>query len=166
MNKMIGGLEIATRGDRELVFTRTFNAPRRLVFEAMTTPHLLQRWLGVHNGWSLNVCTIDLRVGGAYRYEWANRTGLRMGMGGVFLEIDAPAKVVNTERFDDHWYPGDAVDTLELVEREGITHMTMTVCYESPEALASALKTPMEQGMALGYDTLEAQLPLMFPGQL
>ena len=101
------GLKLTTRGDREIVMTRAFAAPRRLVFEAFTKPELLKRWLLGPDGWSMPVCEIDLRVGGRYRYVWRNdRDGTEMGMGGVYREIAVPERVVATEKFDDAWYPG------------------------------------------------------------
>src|SRR4030095_6555160 len=83
---MSNTLKIATPSDREIAMTRVFDAPRQLVFEAYTTPELLKRWLGVFGGWTLDVCEVDLRVGGAYRYEW-NRSGKSMGLRGVFVDI-------------------------------------------------------------------------------
>src|SRR5438034_218410 len=70
MNKEICGLVVTTPTDREIKMTRSFNAPRTLVFEALTKPELVQRWLLGPDGWSMIVCKIDLHVGGAYRYEW------------------------------------------------------------------------------------------------
>jgi len=68
-------LEVAPRGEREIVMTRVFDAPRNLVFEAYTKPELVKRWLGVFGGWTLPVCEIDLRVGGSYRFVWRNADG-------------------------------------------------------------------------------------------
>lgn len=147
-------LKITTRGDRELVMTRAFDAPRHLVFEAYTRPEHLKRWLGVHSGWSLEVCDIDLRVGGAYRYLWRGPNGAEMGMRGIYREVVPPERLVATEVFDESWYPGEAVDTLELVERDDRTTLTVTVRYESREARDAVLKSPMEQGVAAGYDKL------------
>src|SRR5262245_53302074 len=97
-------LKVTTPTDREILMTRVFDAPRNLVFEAMTKPDLLKRWLLGPDGWSLVVCTIDLKVGGAYRYEWRNVDGRTMGMGGVYREIVRPERVVATEKFDVAWY--------------------------------------------------------------
>src|ERR1700746_908885 len=107
-----GGLKISAQGDRELLMTRTLNAPRQMVFDAFTKPDLVRRWLLGPDGWTMPVCEIDLRVGGRYRYVWRKEsTGYEMGIGGVFHEIVPPAKLVATEKFDDSWYPGEAVDT-------------------------------------------------------
>src|SRR6266566_1501711 len=82
-----GNLKLTTRGDREIVITRVFDAPRSLVFEAFTKPELVKQWLLGPEGWSMPVCEIDLRVGGKYRYVWRHVKGQEMGMGGEFREI-------------------------------------------------------------------------------
>ncbi len=75
-------LKITTPRNREIAMTRVFDAPRKLVYQAHTKPELVQRWLLGSDGWSMPVCTIDLRVGGAYRYVWhRDRDGHEMGMG-------------------------------------------------------------------------------------
>ena len=153
-----GSLKITTPTDREIAMTRVFDAPRHLVFEAYTTPELLKRWLGVHAGWSMAVCEVDLRVGGAYRYVWRNEQGMEMGMRGVFREVVPNERIVATEVFDESWYPGEAVDTVVLTEQGGRTTLTLTVRYESREARDAVLKSPMEQGVAAGFDTLEQLL--------
>jgi uncharacterized protein YndB with AHSA1/START domain len=147
-------LKITTPSDREIAMTRVFAAPRSLVFEAFTKPELVKRWLLGPDGWSMPVCEIDLRVGGTYRYVWRHARGNEMGMGGVYREIVAPERVVATERFDESWYPGEAVGTIVLVEEGGRTTLTQTLLYESREARDAVLKSPMEQGVAAGYDRL------------
>lgn len=149
-----GTLQVTTPSDREIAMTRVFDAPRRLVWDAYTKPELLKRWLGVHNGWVLAVCDIDLRVGGAYRYVWRNPKGIEMGMGGVYREIVAPERLVATEKFDESWYPGEALETTVLVEREGRTTIIVTVRYESKAARDGVLKSPAKEGMEMGFDTL------------
>src|SRR5215470_18511100 len=110
-------LKLSTPTDREILMTRVFDAPRTQVFNAFTTPELLKRWFFGSPGWSLAVCDIDLKAGGAYRYIWRRANGFEMGMGGVFREIVAPERIIATERFDQPWYPGEALDTIVLVER-------------------------------------------------
>lgn len=156
--KTVAGLKIAARGDCEIVMTREFDAPRSLVWKAMTTPELVQRWLLGPSGWTMPVCEIDLRVGGSIRYLWQKDTGARMGMRGVFREIQAPERMVATEVFDDPWFPGEAIDTTVLTEKDGITTVTLTVCYESRAARDAVLRTPMADGMGAGYDRLEQLL--------
>ena len=154
----LGTLKVTTPSDREIATTRVFDAPRRLVFEAYTQPELVKRWLGVHGGWSLVTCEIDLRVGGAYRYVWRGPDGSEMGMGGVYREVVPPERIVATEKFDQSWYPGTAVGSLVLVEQGGRTTLTLTVEYESREARDAVLASPMEQGVAAGFEALAGVL--------
>ena len=150
-------LQVTTPSDREIAMTRVFDAPRQLVFDAYTKPELLKRWLGVLGDWSLEVCEVDLRVGGAYRYVW-RRAGTEMGMGGVFREIVPPARIVSNEKFDQPWYPGECVITTVLVEESGKTTFAATLRYESREARDAVLSTPMEHGVAEAYDKLAERL--------
>ena len=149
-----GSLRVTTPTQREIAMTRVFDAPRDLVFEAYTKPELVKRWLGVHAGWSLAVCEIDLRVGGAYRYVWRGPDRAEMGMGGIYREVVAPERIVATEKFDQSWYPGEAVSTMALAEQGGRTTLTLTVRYQSREARDAVLKSPMESGVAAGFDKL------------
>ena len=154
-----GNLKLTIRGDQEIVMTRDFNAPRQLVFDAFTKPELIKRWLLGPDGWSMPVCEVDLRIGGRYRYVWRkNSGGQEMGMGGVFRDIDKPKRVVNTEQFDEAWYPGEAVDTTEFTEKSGKTTVTQTIRYASKEARDGVLKSGMETGVARSYDRLEEML--------
>jgi uncharacterized protein YndB with AHSA1/START domain len=152
--KNTGTLQLTTRGDREVVMTRVFDAPRTLVFDALSKPELVQRWLLGPPGWTMPVCEIDLRVGGAYRFVWRGPDGTEMGMRGVHLEIVVPERLVATEKFDQSWYPGEALAGNVLVEEGDKTTLTLTVRYESREARDAVLKTPMELGVAASYDRL------------
>ena len=154
----VGKLQVTTPSDREIAMTRVFDAPRSLVFDAFTKPELLKRWLGVRGGWTFAVCEVDLKVGGAYRYVWRGPKGQEMGMGGVFREIVRPEKVVATEKFDDPWYEGEALDTMTFVERGGKTTATTTVLYVSRQVRDAVLKSPMERGVAESYDQLDQVL--------
>jgi uncharacterized protein YndB with AHSA1/START domain len=152
--KKTGTLKVTTPTDREIAMTRVFDAPRRLVFEAWTKPELVKRWLGVRGGWTLDVCEIDLRQGGAYRYLWRGPDGTEMGMRGVYREIVRPERIVATESFDEPWYPGEALDTTVLVEQGSKTTVTITVLYQSKEIRDAVLKSPMERGVAESCDKL------------
>ena len=154
-----GNLKLTTRGDREIVITRVFDAPRKLVFDAFTKPELVKQWLLGPDGWSMPVCEIDLKVGGKYRYVWRrDKDGTEMGMGGGYREIVAPERVVATEKFDQSWYPGEAVGTFVLVEQGGRTTLTQTILYESREARDGVLKSGMEKGVVASYDRLASLL--------
>lgn len=153
-----GNLTVSTPSDREIVITRVFDAPRTLVWEALTTPALLTRWLLGPPGWTMTVCEIDLRVGGAYRYQWRKDDGTVMGMGGVLREVVAPERLVATERFDQSWYPGEALVSQVLTEQGGRTTITMTMRYESKEARDMVVESGATSGMEMGYARLEAIL--------
>lgn len=157
----MSNLKITTPTDREIVMTRVFDAPRRLVYEAYTKPELLKRWLGVHNGWILAVCEIDLRVGGSYRYVWRGPDGMEMGMRGVYQELIPSDRVVATEQFDQPWYEGEAVGTVTFDEANGKTTLTMSIRYASKDIRDAVLASPMEQGVAAGFDKLEELLPTL-----
>jgi uncharacterized protein (TIGR03086 family) len=156
--KQHGALTIATPTDREIVMTRAFDAPRHLVFEALTRPELVSRWLGVFGEWSMETCEIDLRVGGAYRYVWRGPGGKRMGMGGVYREVEPTWRLVATEQFDESWYPGEALVTTVLTQQGARTTITTTELYQSREARDTALASGMERGVAAGYEALDAVL--------
>jgi len=151
-------LTLTLPSDREISFTRVFAAPRHLVYAAHTRPELVKRWLYGPEGWSMPVCEIDLRVGGSYRYLWRHANGSEMGMGGVYLELVPGERIVATEAFDQPWYPGEAVDTMTFTEAQGLTTLITAVRYDSKEVRDAVLKSPMEQGMALGFDRLERVL--------
>lgn len=153
-----GTLKVTTPSPREIVLTRVFDAPRDLVFEAMTRPELLKRWFGPH-GWNLVECDIDFRVGGAWRYVLEGPDGASMGMGGEYREIVPGERTVHTEAMDD--YPGDSVVTMVLTEHDGRTTMTGTVLYDSQATRDAVVASGMEHGAAETYDRLADLLPLV-----
>ena len=159
-----GTLQITARGDREIVLTRAFDAPRELVWDAYTRPELITRWLGVFNGMTMPVCEVDLRPGGKYRYVW-RRGDFEMGMGGEYLEVSRPERIVSTERFDESWYPGGAVGTVRFSERDGRTTVTTELLYDSKEARDAVLASPMESGLVAGFNNLDELLQGMVADQ-
>lgn len=148
-----GTLQVTTPTGNEIVLTRGFDAPRRLVFDALTKPELLKRWHGAR-GWNLVVCEVDLRVGGAWRFVSLGPDGEEMGHGGVYREIVAPERLVNTETYDDQWFPGEALVTVDLVERDGRTTLTTTLRFPSQEVRDLVVSSPMERGVTESYDRL------------
>lgn len=154
-----GTMQLTLPNDREILVERRFEAPRELVFRALTEPELLKQWMWGPEEWRLLNCTIDLKVGGKLRYEWGKPGGPVMGLSGVFREIQRPGRLVHTELFDEDWTGGETVVTTLLAEKAGQTVMTMTVRYASKEARDGALQTPMEEGMAQTYDRLDGLLP-------
>jgi uncharacterized protein YndB with AHSA1/START domain len=151
----IGKLQISTPSDREVLFTRVFEAPATLVYDAHTKPDLVRRWLLGPPGWTMPVCDIDLRVGGKYRYVWKNADGREMGMGGIYREIVASVKLVTTELFDEDWTGGETTATTAFVEKGGKTTVTTSVIYPSHEFRDGALKTRMADGMESGFARLD-----------
>ncbi len=147
-------LQVTTPSEREIAMTRVFDAPAGMVFDAWTKPELIKRWLGAFAGWTFRLCEVDLRVGGDYRYVWRGPDGKDMGMGGVYREIVRPGRIVCTEKFDEPWYAGDAVNTTVFVEKDGKTAVTTTMLYSSKEVRDGVLKSPMEGGVARSYDNL------------
>jgi uncharacterized protein YndB with AHSA1/START domain len=150
-------LTVTTPTDRQIVLSRDFDAPRRLLFDAWTRPELLKRWYGAR-GWRLVVCQIDLRVGGTWRFVSRGPDGAEMGQSGVYQVIQPPDRLVHTELFDNQSYPGESVITHEFIERVGRTTVTSTVLYATPEGRDTVLRYPMRRGVAQGYDRLAAVL--------
>ena len=152
-------LQVSANGDREIVMTRVFDAPRELVFEAWTKPELLRRWLLGPPGWEMIVCDVDYSEGGETRFVWRNASGEEMGMRMIGVEFVPPERIVCIERFDQAWYPGgEARTTLTFIERDGKTTATTTVRYESQAARDLVLKSGMASGVEASYDRLEALL--------
>jgi len=152
-------LKITTPSDREIAMTREFNAPRQLVWDAHTKPELVRKWLLGPPGWSMPVCNIDLRVGGSYRYEWRNdKDGTTMAMGGTYKEVKPIERIVQTEKFDDPWYDGEATGTMVLKEQGGKTILTTTVRYASQAVRDSVIKSGMTTGVEQSFDRLEAEV--------
>ena len=157
--KIVGKLKIDPQGEREIVLSREFDAPRTLVFEALTRPQHVRRWLCGPPGWEMSVCEMDVRVGGKYRWVWRSLTdGSEMGMGGEYREISPPERLVQTEQFDHAWYPGVGIGTFVLTESNGRTLFTQTMLYESRQARDAVMQSGMEEGVGPSYDRLEELL--------
>lgn len=143
-----------TQGDRNIVMTRLFDAPRQLVFEALTQPEHIRRWWGcLEEGYSVPVCEVDLRVGGAWRF--VNRLpGGEAEFYGEYREIAPPDRLVFSEIYAP--FPdAESLVTTVLTEEDGQTRMTATITYKSEEVRKMVLGTGMEQGAGLSYDRLE-----------
>ena len=151
------GVVVTTPTDTQIVLTRRFDAPARLVFAALTTPDLLKRWLGA-DGWHLVDAQVDLRVGGAWRFVSRGPRGDRMGHGGVYRVVDPPRRLVYTEAFDDSWYPGAALVDAVLAEEGEATTLTTTITFASQEVRDQVGRTPMARGFGDGYRRLDAVL--------
>ncbi len=151
----VGNLEVTTPSDLEIRMTRTFNAPRELVFAAWTVPSLVKRWLLGPDGWSMPVCEIDLRVGGRYRFVWQQHDGRTMGLNGTYREIVSPERLVSKELFDEDWTGGETLASIVLSEEDRKTRLVETVVYASREARDGALKSGMADGIEAGFARLD-----------
>ena len=149
--KNTGTLKVTLPSDRETMLTRVFDAPRRMVWDALTQPELIRRWFGPR-GWSLAECQVDLRVGGKWRYVLQGPDGQKMGMSGEYRERQPPDRCVYTEAFDD--FPGHSVVTTLLVEEGGKTTLTATILAPSKEVRDAVIASGMEHGAAETYDRL------------
>ena len=155
----VGTTTFTTPSDREILMTRVFDAPRRLVFEAWTKPEHLPHWLLGPSGWTMPVCEIDLRPGGSWHFVWRRSDGTEMGMRGVYKEIAPPGRLVSTESWGGDW--PETLNTLILSEKDGKTTITNTVLYPSKEARDAALKTGMKEGVSESFDRLAEHLRTM-----
>ncbi len=152
-------LTVTTPSDREIVMTRTFDAPRELVFEALTKPEHMKEWWGPR-GYTLPVCEIDFRPGGAYRFVSADAEGNEYVFRGAYREIVPPEKIVWTFEFEG--MPGMvSVDTMTLTEEDGKTTITSTSVFDTVEQRDGMLESGMETGAAETYDRLAELLEKM-----
>jgi uncharacterized protein YndB with AHSA1/START domain len=163
MARTIEKAKVDLPSDHEVRVTRSFEAPRELVYEAYTTPSLVQRWLLGPPGWTMPVCEMDVRVGGRYRWRWrSDEDGKEFGFHGTFREVDPPRRIVHEEYYD----PGDvggemgdgALITVELTEVGGVTTMTSLMDYRTKEARDAAVSTGMTDGMEASYQLLDGLL--------
>lgn len=145
-----------TPSDREIVMTRVVDAPRRLVWDAWTKPEHLPHWMTGPEGWTMPVCEIDLRPGGAWHFVWRRDDGTEMGMRGVYREITPPERLVCTESWGGDW--PETINTLVLSEEAGRTTISQTVLYPSKEARDAALQTGMKDGASTSFDRLAEYL--------
>jgi uncharacterized protein YndB with AHSA1/START domain len=150
-------MKLTLPSDREIVITRMFDAPRSMVFEAMSKPEFLKRWMLGPPGWEMTVCENDFKVGGTFRHAWRNSDGTEMAMSGVYREIVVPERISRTESFtmgcDSQ--TGEQRVTLVLAEKGQQTAMKLTVLYPSKEARDGTIASGMERGVAASYQRLD-----------
>ncbi len=144
---------VERKSERELVVTRTFNGPVRIVFDAWTTPKLLKRWWAPKSGVSLLSCEADVRVGGGYRFEFGHEASKRMAFFGRYVEVAPHSRLVWT---NDESEDG-AVTTVTFEEKGGKTLLVMHELYPSKEALDGAI-AGMEGGMREIFEQLDELL--------
>lgn len=147
-------LTLQTGAPNEIIMQREFAAPRALVIHAMTTPELIQRWLGGKRA-SVLKASVDLRVGGRYRYVFRRTDGGEFAFGGEYREL-ADDRIVQTEKFDD--YPSESTVTTTFTEIAGKTLVRIAVAFESQAVRDMVMKSGMTEGAGESYDQLEALL--------
>ena len=153
--KLSDNFKVTTPGDLEIVMARDFDAPPDMIFDALTKPELVRRWLLGPEGWIMPVCEIDLRVGGAWRYGWRNEeSGCEFGMHGEYRGINRPGRIVHTEFFGE----GESLVTSSITAKGETTTLTMTMRFASRAERDAALETGMADGVAVSYDRLEETL--------
>jgi uncharacterized protein YndB with AHSA1/START domain len=149
-----GSATVTTPSDREILITRKFDAPARLVYEAWTTPEHVRRWWILDDTQRMTVCDIDLRVGGAWRYVTVLPNGFEVGFHGVYREIVPNERLVTTEVYEG--FPdGEALNTWTLEEHDGVTTLSVLVLHSSKEHRDGHLDSGMEGGMQLTMNHLE-----------
>jgi uncharacterized protein YndB with AHSA1/START domain len=146
--------KVTTPSDEEIRLTRLFDAPRRLVFEALTKPEHVKQWWGrLGEGYSVPVCEIDLRAGGKWRFVNRHPNGEAVFYG-EYREITPPSRLVFTEIYEP--FPDSvSVVTTELTDEGGKTRLTATARYPSLEVRNTVLESGMAGGAGISYDRLE-----------
>jgi uncharacterized protein YndB with AHSA1/START domain len=148
-----GSAVVTLPTDTQILITREFDAPARLVYRAWTTPELIKRWWGGNRG-EVTIAEVDLRVGGAWRYVLVANGGFEVGFHGEYQEIVPNERIVSTDVFEgmpDH----PSITTLTLSEHDGRTTLTQLVTHGSQYARDAHVDSGMEGGMQEAMDHLE-----------
>jgi len=151
-----GVTTFSTPSDTQVRFTRVVAAPRELTFEVYTRPEHLQKWLGGLEGWTMPICEIEPRAGGAWRYGWRKDDGSEMILAGIVKEFVPGHRVVQTERWGPEW--PETLNTVEFAEAGGMTTITTTITYPSKAARDAAIETGMMDGLDVSYARLDQLL--------
>ena len=147
---------VERKSDRELVVTRTFNAPARIVFEAWAKPELFKRWwVPKSMGMSLLSCDMDVRAGGKYRLVFGINDSKVMEVFGRYIEVTPPSRLVWTNEEGDE---GGAVTTLTFEEKGGQTLLVKHDLYPSKEALDGELASGAADGLPEQLEQLDELL--------
>jgi uncharacterized protein YndB with AHSA1/START domain len=148
-----GSATVTLPSDLEILITRKFDAPAALVWKAYTTPALVKRWWGFESS-AWQVCEIDLRVGGGWRYVIREQNDFEVGFHGEFRELEAPRRLVTTEVYEG-MPDAEALDTITFSEEAGVTTMSINVRHSLKEHRDAHLASGMEGGMQVSMDRME-----------
>jgi len=145
--------------DEQILITREFDAPKRLVYRAWTTPELVKRWWNAKRG-EMTVAEIDLRVGGRWRYAMVTPDGVEVAFHGEYLEIVPNERIVSTETYEGlpegvTEEEGTTVNTATFAEKDGRTTLTVLVQAPSRESRDAIVDSGMEAGLQDALDLLE-----------
>ncbi len=142
--------------DVEISMTRSFKAPRDLVFDVYSKPEHVQNWWGMRDT-PMTVCEVDFRVGGRWRYVIVSSEGATVAFSGEFTEIVRPVLIVNTEFFEDFPDNGSVVTTT-FEEQDGLTTIISTTRYESQEIRDIVMATGMEEGASIMMERMAEEI--------
>ena len=155
------GTQVTLPSDREIAFSRVFQAPRELVFEAWTKPEHVKNWYPCPQ-MSMSVCEIDLRPGGAWRYILATADGTEYRFRGIYQEVAAPERLVLTECFENPAVGNpEWLTTITFEEHDGRTTVKSTLLHKSVENRNGHLQSGMERGLSHTMDRLEEEVAAM-----
>jgi len=154
VGKSSGKLEVTLPSDKEILLTRVFDAPPRMVYKVMTEPEFVRRWWCCMDGATMPVCEIDLRVGGKWRFVMRGPDGNDIGFHGEYREIAPAERVVNTEIFEP--YPDSPTLVTTTLQAQGDkTLFKSLVVHTTKEARDMHVQSGMEDGAAIAYDRME-----------
>lgn len=157
MNETTSGTaKVTLPGDNQILITREFNAPKRLVWKAYTTPDLIKRWWSGDKG-TVTSAEVDLRVGGRWRYVMTANEGYEVAFRGEYREVTPADRLVNTEIFEGIPNPDDhaGLVTVTFAEKDGRTYLEMLCEYRDRADRDAVVESGMESGMQESLDHLE-----------
>jgi uncharacterized protein YndB with AHSA1/START domain len=143
-----------TTDGSDIVITRQFAAPARLVYEAMTRPEHVRQWWGAGHG-EMTTCEVDLRVGGRWHFAQATPDGREVSFSGEYLELDPPGRMVHTEKFDNMPDSEPATIITTLTEQDGVTTLHAVCTYDSPQTVEAVVGSGMESGLQSSYNAID-----------
>jgi len=143
-----GSTVVEVPNDRDVLLTREFEAPIGLVFDVLTKPEHVSKWFA-GPGEEMKECSIDLRVGGEYRFVFLTKDGMEMSFGGTYLEVEPPTRTVETWLFEGR-PGGDAVESQDLHEARGVTTLTVKLAFTDPAGRPTKF-----EGMEESFDRID-----------
>ena len=148
-----GAACVAFPNELEILYTRDFEAPIKLVFDVLTKPEHVRNWSAAFED-TMTVCSIDLRVGGSYHFVSVTSDGRECSFRGTYLEIESPVRTVATWLFEG-WPDADAIETVELRETDGVTRLTNRLAFRDKAGRDNMTKT---DGFEDSFDKMENYL--------